>query len=328
MNGENMNLVALFTFCLVASISTSALAQKTDFPNKPIHVVVTFPPGGSTDAMMRMLAPRLSEKLGQAILIDNRPGAGGNIGLTQVAKATADGHTVGVGAAGGLTANSSLYPQMPFDTLKDFKPISMMAAIPFVIVAAPNFPAKNLQQLFALAKTQPGQLSMGHGGNGTAMHLSAALLEQMADIRLVQVPYKGSGPAAIDVLAGQIKLAVVDLSAALPHLKAGKLQAFAVTSPQRLPTLPDVPTVSESGLPGYDSTGWFGMVAPTGTPVAVITRLNLEINAALREESIQIAMRNLGMEPAPGTVESFDAYIRSEILKWSRVIRQANIKLE
>lgn len=319
-----MTLWAAICLCL----GTAVHAQKTDFPVKPIHVVVTFPPGGSSDAMMRLLAPRLTDKLGQQIVVENRPGAGGNIGLSQVAKSVPDGYTIGVGAAGGLTANSSLYPQMPFDTLKDFKPISMLAAIPFVIVGTPSLPAKNMQQLIALAKSQPGQLSIGHGGNGTAMHLSTALLEQMADIRLVKVPYRGSGPAALDVLAGQLKLAVVDLPASLQHIKAGKLQAYAVTSPQRLPMLPEVPTVSEAGLTGYDSTGWFGMVAPAGTPAAVIMRLNLELNAALRDESVQTTMRNMGMEPTPGTVEGFDAYIRTETQKWSRVIQLANIKLD
>ena len=180
----------------------------------------------------------------------------------------------------------------------------------------------------AQAKADPGKLSIGHGGNGTAMHLSAALFSQMADIKLVEVPYKGSGPAALDVLGGQLPLAVVDLPAALQQIKAGKLIAYAVTSPQRLPTLPDVPTASEAGLPGYDSTGWFGVVAPAGTPAPVVARLNAEITAALNDPQIQASMRNLGVEPAPGRPDAFEAYIRSETQKWAKVIRQANIKLD
>ncbi|WP_374663853.1 Bug family tripartite tricarboxylate transporter substrate binding protein [Ramlibacter sp.] len=306
-----------------------ALAQTAaDFPKQPIRMVVTFPPGGSADAVVRLLTPRLNEKLGQQVVVDNRPGAGGNVGLALVAKAPADGYTLGVGAAGALSANSSLYPQMPFDSLKDFKPVSMLAAIPFVIVGHPSVPAKTQKDLLAAAKAQPGKFSIGHGGNGTAMHLSAALFAQMADVKFVEVPYRGSGPAALDALAGNVPLAVVDLPSALQHIRAGKLIAYAVTSPQRLPQLPDVPTVAEAGLPGYDSTGWFGVVAPAGTPDAIVAKLNAEITAALNDEQIKTTMRNAGVEPAPTTPAAFDAYIRAETTKWSRVIRQAGIKLD
>jgi tripartite-type tricarboxylate transporter receptor subunit TctC len=238
----------------ILSAQAQAPAPQTDFPTRPIRIVVTFPPGGSTDAVVRMIVPRLSDKLGQQVVVDNRPGAGGNIGLTVVAKAPADGYTLGVGAAGALSANVSLYAQMPFDPLKDLKPVSMLAAIPFVIVGHPSLKARTLKELIAQAKADPGKLAIGHGGNGTAMHLSAALFSQMADIKLVEVPYKGSGPAALDVLGGQLPLAVVDLPAALQQIKAGKLIAYAVTSAQRLPTLPDVPSVSEAG-PGRHAGG-------------------------------------------------------------------------
>jgi tripartite-type tricarboxylate transporter receptor subunit TctC len=303
-------------------------AQTTDFPKQPIRMVVTFPPGGSADAVVRMLVPRLNDKLGQQVVVDNRPGAGGNIGLSIVAKAPPDGYTLGVGAAGALAANSALYDKMPFDPLKDFRPVSMLAAIPFVVIGHPSVQAKTQKDLIALAKSQPGKLSIAHGGNGTAMHLSAALFAQMADVKFVEVPYKGSGPAALDVLAGNVPLAVVDLPSALQHIKAGKLTAFAVTSPQRLPQLPDVPTASEAGLTGYDSTGWFGVVAPAGTPTPVINRLNAEITAALNDPAIQASMRNLGVEPAPSRPEAFDAYIRAETQKWGKVIKQANIKID
>ncbi|MDB5946164.1 MAG: transporter substrate-binding protein [Ramlibacter sp.] len=312
----------------VLSAQAQAPAPRSDFPTRPIRMVVTFPPGGSADAVVRMIVPRLNERLGQQVVVDNRPGAGGNIGLTVVAKAPPDGYTLGVGAAGALSANASLYPQMPFDPLKDLQPVSMLAAIPFVIVGHPSLPARTLKDLIAQAKADPGKLAIGHGGNGTAMHLSAALFGQMADVKLVEVPYKGSGPAALDVLGGQIPVAVVDLPAALQQIKAGKLIAYAVTSPQRLPMLPDVPTASEAGLPGYDSTGWFGVVAPAGTPAPTVARINAEITAALKDPQIQASMRNLGVEPAPGTPEAFDAYIRSETQKWGKVIRQANIKLD
>ncbi len=313
---------------LLGSLSTfPAAAQLADYPSKPIKMVVTFPPGGSSDAIIRILSTRLNDKLGQPLVIDNRPGAGGNIGLSVVAKAAPDGYVLGVGAAGGLTANSSLYPQMPFEVAKDFQPITMLAAIPFVLVGHPSVPADNMQQLIAYAKSQPGKVSIGHGGNGTAMHLSTALFTQMADLKMIEVPYRGSGPAAMDTLSGQIQLSVTDLAAALPHIKAGKLKAFAVTSPKRLSNLPEVPTLSESGLTGYDSTGWFGLVAPAGTPAAIIQKLNTEFTAALNDETIKAQMRQNGMEPVATTMEGLDAYIKSETQKWAKVIRQANIKL-
>ncbi|WP_426391270.1 Bug family tripartite tricarboxylate transporter substrate binding protein [Variovorax sp. R-27] len=299
-----------------------------DFPNRPIRMVVTFPPGGSADAVVRLMVPRLNEKLGQPLVVDNRPGAGGNVGLALVAKTPADGYTLGLGAAGALTANASLYAQMPFDPVKDFKPVGMVAATPFVIVGHPSLPARTQRELIALAKAKPGTLSIGHGGNGTAMHLSAALFAQMADVKLVEVPYRGSGPAALDTMAGQIQLALVDLQASLQQIRAGKLIAFAVTSAQRVPMLPEVPSVAEAGLPGYDSTGWFGVVAPAGTPVPIVARLNAEINAALADEQIKAAMRNLGAEPAPSSTEAFEAYIQSETKKWAKVIQTAHIRLD
>jgi tripartite-type tricarboxylate transporter receptor subunit TctC len=326
-----MNTLARAMLALSAGLTLvagAAHAQTADYPNKPIRVVVTFPPGGSTDVVVRMLVPRLNEKLGQQVVVDNRPGAGGNIGLTAVARAPADGYTLGVGAAGGLSANVSLYAQMPFDPVKDFKPVTMLAAIPFVLIGHPSVAAKTQRDLITLAKATPGKLSIGHGGNGTAMHLSAQLFGQMSGAQFVEVPYRGSGPAALDVLAGQVPLAIVDLPSALQHIKAGKLIAYAVTSPQRLPMLPDVPTVSESGLTGYDSTGWFGVVAPAGTPAPVVARLNAEITAALNDNEIKAAMRNLGVEPAPGTAAEFEAYIKSETVKWARVIKTSGTKLD
>jgi tripartite-type tricarboxylate transporter receptor subunit TctC len=318
----------LFVLAAAAAFTPQLALAQADFPNKPIRIVVTFPPGGSADGVVRMLTPRLTERLGQQVVVDNRPGAGGNIGLAVVAKAPADGYTLGVGAAGALAANSALYANMPFDALKDFKPVTMLAAIPFVIVGHPSLAPRSQRDLLALARKEPGKLSLAHGGNGTAMHLSAQLFAQMGDVKFSEVPYKGSGPAALDALGGQVNLAVVDLPAALQHIRAGKLVAYAVTSPQRLPQLPDVPTVSEAGLAGYDATGWFGVVAPAGTPAPIVARLNAEINAALNDETIRNAMRAQGVEPAPGTADAFEAYIRTETAKWTKVIRSANIKLE
>ncbi len=311
-----------------AATPAAAHAQAGDYPNKAIRVVVTFPPGGSTDAVVRLLAPRLGERLGQQIVVDNRPGAGGNIGLAVVAQAPADGYTIGVGAAGGLSVNVSLYAKMPFDPVKDLKPVAMLAAIPFVIIGQPRLPVKTQKELIAYAKANPGKVSIAHGGNGTAMHLSAALFNQMSGAGMIEVPYKGSGPAALGVLAGQVSLAVVDLPSALAQIEAGKVVAYAVTSSQRLPSLPDVPTVAEAGLPGYDSTGWFGVVAPAATPAPIVGRLHDEINAALNDEAIKASVRKLGVEPAPETREAFEAHIRSETQKWAKVIKMADVKLD
>ncbi len=310
------------------ALAAPAVLAQSDYPTKPIHVVVTFPPGGSTDAVVRMLVPRLNAALGQQWVVDNRPGAGGNIGLALVAKAPPDGYTLGVGAAGGLAVNVSLYTQMPFDPQKDLRPVTMLAGIPFVLIGHPSIGVRTQRELIALARAQPGRLSVAHGGNGTAMHLTSQLFQQMADIKLTEVPYKGSGPAALDVLSGQVPLGVVDLPSALAHIRAGKLIAFAVTTPQRLPQLPDVPTVAEGGLPGYDSTGWFGVVAPAGTPDAIVERLNAAFNAALADPQVVSAMRAQGVEPAPGTAAAFAATIRSETAKWAAVVHKANIKLD
>jgi tripartite-type tricarboxylate transporter receptor subunit TctC len=329
--GFQMKMFNGFFVTLLAShlVATGVQAQATaDYPNKPTRVVITFPPGGSTDAVVRILMPRLLEKLGQPWVVDNRPGAGGNVGLAIVAKAPPDGYTLGVGAAGGLAANVSLYPQMPFDPVKDFRPITLLASAPFVLVANPGISAKTLPELIAQAKAAPGKFSIGHGGNGTAMHLSSQLFSQMAGVQMVEVPYRGSGPATLDALAGQVPLAMVDLVAALPHIKAGKLLALAVTGTQRQPTLPDVPTMAEGGVAGYESTGWFGLVAPAGTPASVIARLNTEIVAALNDPEIAKAMRAQGVEAAPTRPEEFERFIKSETLKWARVIKTSGTKLE
>jgi tripartite-type tricarboxylate transporter receptor subunit TctC len=317
--------------CLLAlGLPNSSQAQSTasDYPSKPIRIVVPFPPGGSSDAVMRLLVPRLSERLGQSIIIENRPGAGGNIGLAIVAKAPADGYTLGLGAAGGLAANVSLYPQLPYDPVKDFKGITMLAGIPFVLVAHPSSSAKTMQALIAQAKANPGKIAIGHGGNGTAMHLSSQLFAQMANLQVIDVSYKGSGPAAIDVLGGQIPYAMVDLTSALPHVKAGKLIAIGVTSEKRLTMLPDIPTFNESGIPGYESTGWFGVVAPQGTGNTQIAKLHAELTAALNDLELRKNMLNMGVEPSPTKPEEFEQIIKSEIVKWSRVIKAAGTKLE
>jgi len=319
-------IVAGVFSCLV--LHAASAQESPTYPTKSIRLVVTFPPGGASDSMVRLVLPRLSERLGQPVIVDNKPGAGGNVGLSLVAKASPDGYTLGLGAAGGLAANVNLYAQMPFDPAKDFAPVGMLALTPFVLVGNPSVPARSLKELVALAKAKPGAVTVGHGGNGTGMHLSAAMLEQMAGIDLNAVPYRGNGPATQDVLGGQLALAMIDLPASLQHIKAGKLIPYGVTSAKRLPMLPGVPTVAEAGVPGYDSVGWFGVVAPAGTPAAIVARFNTALNAALADEQVKAAMRDLGAESAPGTPQSFQSFITDETLKLGKVIKAANIKVE
>ena len=309
---------------------TTAMAQQIDsaYPKQPIRMVVTFPPGGSTDTLVRMLVPKLNDVLGQPVVVENRPGAGGSIGLSVVAKAAPDGYTMGVAAAGALSANSSLYAQMPYNVQKDLRPVSMLAAFPFVLVGNPALSAKTLQDITVRAKSRPGELSVAHGGNGTAMHLSVALWNEMAGIRVVPIPYKGSGPAAMDAMSGQVPLAMVDLPTSLQQIKAGKLIAYAVTGSKRLQQLPDVPTMSEGGVPGYESTGWFGVVAPSATPTHAVARVNAALSEALNDPALQASIRNLGIETSSGSPESFGLFISSETSKWARVIHQHNIKID
>ncbi|MCE9658895.1 MAG: tripartite tricarboxylate transporter substrate binding protein [Burkholderiales bacterium] len=315
----------------LASAGAAAQAQvaaPAAWPSKPVRLIVTFPPGGSTDAVVRIMAPKLGERLGQQVVVDNRPGAGGNIGLAALAKSEADGYTIGVGAAGGLAANASLYPKMPFDVQKDFVPISLLAHIPFVLVVPPGSSAKSVADLLAQAKADPGKVAVGHGGNGTAMHLSVQLMKLMAGVDLTEVAYKGSGPVALDVIGGQVPAGMLDLPSVLQQIKAGKVRALAVTGATRLPQLPDVPTLSEAGVKGYESTGWFGVVAPAATPPAVVARLQSDMRAVLTDPEVIAGARAAGVELSPTTSAEFGRFIASETVKWADVIKRSGTKLE
>ena len=306
----------------------SAAPPTPGWPTKPIHMIVTFPPGGSTDAVVRIMAPKLGDRLGQQIIIENRAGAGGNIGLAMVAKAEPDGYTLGVGAAGGLAVNASLYPNMPFEAQKDFVPISLLAHIPFVLVANPSSPVKSVADLLALARSDPAKASVGHGGNGTAMHLSIELLKQLSNANLTEVAYRGSGPVALDVMSGQIPFGVLDVPSVLQQIRAGKVRPLAVTGSQRLASLPDVPTFAEAGIKGYESTGWFGLVAPAGTPAPIVARLQAEIRAVLIDPEVIAGARSAGVELTPTTSADFGRFIASETTKWADVVKRSGTKLE
>lgn len=310
----------------VAALWLGLAAAQQNYPTKPIRFIVTFPPGGSSDLIARALATVLQDRLRQPVLVENRPGAGGNIGMEAVARAAPDGYTMGLGAAGALAANVSLYPKMAYDPVKDFAPVSNVAFVPFFLVAKTALPANDLRELVALASAKPGQLMLGYGGNGTAMHLSGELFKLMAKVQLTNVPYKGSGPAAMDAVSGQLDLAVVDVASAISQVKAGRLKAIAVTSAKRVSVAPDVPTLAEAGLTGYEATGWFGVVMPAGVPAEVIGRMNSELVAALKRGEVRERVIAAGAEPSPSTSAEFGALIRDEIAKWAEVVRISGAK--
>jgi tripartite-type tricarboxylate transporter receptor subunit TctC len=309
-------------FLVLLALAGVAHAQ---WPSKPIRFVVSFPPGGSADLIARAIAPPMAERLGQPVLVENRPGAGGNIGVDAVAKSAPDGHTIGLAAAGALTVNPTLYASMPFDPQKDLAPITMLAMIPFLIVAHPEAPPTLRAALDAAKKER---MAYGHGGNGSAMHLSGELLKMMSGAELVPIAYKGSGPVSADVLGGQVPLGIVDVPSAIANVKAGKLRALAVTTSRRLDSLPEVPTVAEAGVPGYESIGWFGAVAPAATPAPIIARLNAEMARALAAPEIKSRVLAAGTEPLTTTPQEFAAMIRDETRKWADVIHRAGVKLQ
>lgn len=310
-------------FSLLLFWVSCAVAQP--YPSKPIRFIVSFPPGGSADLISRAIAPRMSEKLGQPVVVENRAGAGGMIGVDAVAKSAPDGTTIGLAAAGALTTNIHIYPSMPFHPEKDLAPISMLAMIPFFLVAHPSQPA-TLKEVIAQARS--GNLAYGHGGQGSTMHLAGELLNMMAQIKLQAVPYKGSGPVSADVLGGQVPLGVVDVPSAIANVKAGKMRALAVTSKQRISAAPEVPTFQEAGLRGYEAVGWFGAVAPANTPKDIINRLNTEIRSALAAPDVKERALTAGAEPHATSPEEFAAYIREETKKWGEVVRAAGITLQ
>jgi tripartite-type tricarboxylate transporter receptor subunit TctC len=295
------------------------------YPEQLIKVIVSFPPGGSSDIVIRALEPLVAAELKQGLVIENRAGAGGNIGMAAVAQARPDGYTLGLAPAGALTVNPHLNQAMPFDP-KDLAPITLLAEIPFVLVAAADVPAHNVAETIALAKAKSGTLMIGHGGNSTAMHLTAALFTQKAGVAMELVPYRGTAPATVDVLGGHIAFAVLDIPASKQLIVEGKLNAIGVSSARRVPSLPDVPTLAEGGLPGFESVGWFGLVAPAGTPGEVIGRLNEAFVKALKDPAVAEKIRSLGAEPAPTSADEFARFIQSESAKWGKLVSEAGIK--
>ncbi|HEY8336662.1 MAG TPA: tripartite tricarboxylate transporter substrate binding protein [Tardiphaga sp.] len=316
---------------MLAGAATSIVAGATTawaYPDQMIKIVVTFPPGGSADIFIRALEPIVAADLKQGFVIENRGGAGGNIGMQAVMQAKPDGYTLGVAPAGALTINPHLNPSTAFDPIKDLAPITLLADIPFVLVANADAPFATLKEALATAAAKPGQLSVGYGGNGTVMHMTAALLLQSARIKLTLVPYRGTGPVVTDVLAGHIPLAVLDIPSSLELIRAGRLKPLGVTSARRVSFLRDVPTLDEQGVTGFESTGWFGLVAPAATPSDIVARLNGAFVKALGDPDVIEKLRTIGAQPAPSTTEAFAAYIRSESDKWGRLTRDMNLSAQ
>ncbi len=309
----------------------AALAQAQTggdaFPSKPVRFILPFPPGGGTDILGRIIAERLTANLGQPVVLENRGGAGGNVGAEAAAKATPDGYTI-VLVAPSLAISPSLYTKLNYDPVKDLAPISLVGTVPNVLVTHPSLPAQTLAEFIALAKTKPGGMNFGSGGSGTSNHLAGELFNNVAGVRLVHVPYKGVNLAMNDVLGGQIQLVVIGIPAAASHIKAGRLRALGVIAPQRSPALPEVPTVAEAGLPNFEVTTWYGVLAPAGTPRPIIGRLNAELVRVMHAPDLKERFAATGTEPKTSTPEEFADYIRQEIAKWGKVVREANLKAD
>jgi len=300
-------------------------AQAGAYPNRAIHMIVPSEAGGGTDFTARTIGLKLTELLGQSLVVDNRPGAAGNIGVEQGARAAPDGYTL-VMPITSLPMSPWLYPKLPYDPVKDFSPIILACAAPLIMVVNPEVPAKSVQEFIALAKQQPGQLNYANSGNGTTAHLAGELFKKMANIKMESVNYKGGGSSVIDTVAGRVQMYFSTIPAALPHLKSGKLRALAVTSKHRVEMVPDVPTVDESGLQGFEVVGWFGIFAPTGTPNNVILKLNDTINTVLKMPEIQARLAKQGLIPGGGSPEALRDLLDADLNKWGKLIKEIGIK--
>ena len=313
-------------FSILIFAATTAFAQP--FPSKPTKMIVPYPPGGSADILARAIGAKVGEGLGQPVVIDNRPGAGTIIGTEATAKSAPDGYTFMLGTVSSHAINPALNPKLPFDPVKDFTPLSLVASIPFAMIVHPSVPARSVQEFIALAKARPGQINYSSAGNGTSNHLAGELLKSMAGIDLVHVPYKGSAPALNDLVAGQVSLMFDLVLTAAPHIKSGAARGLAVTGAQRSPILPGLPTVAESGLPGYEVSAWFGIFAPAGLPQPVAQRLNAEFVKVMREPDLKQRLASLGADPLTSSPEQFSAYLRSEIDKWAKVVKESGAKVD
>ena len=316
---------ALMAF-ITTVVSTTALAQA--YPNKAIRVVVPFPPGGGTDIIAREVTQKVASTTGWTFVIDNKPGAGGNLGVDAAAKAPADGYTIVLGQTSNLAINPALYSKLPYNPQKDLTPISLVASAPLVIVVPMQSEFKTVADLVAAAKAKPSQVNFASPGNGTVAHLTGELFQKAADIRTQHVPYKGAAQALTDVISGQVQIYVSSVPSVLQQIRTGKLRPLAVTSAKRVDDLPQTPTVGESGYKGFDAVTWFGFLAPAGTPKEIVARLNAEFNKALQQPDLRKRLGDEGADPAGGTPEQFAALIREDIVRWGKTVKESGAKVD
>jgi tripartite-type tricarboxylate transporter receptor subunit TctC len=308
---------------LLAGIAVSAQT----YPARPVRLIVPFAPGGSNDIMARLVGQKLGERLGQQFVVDNRPGASGIVGTDAAAKATADGYTVLMMSL-TLAVNPSLYAKLPYDTEKDLLPVSLVASAPLMLVVHPSVPAQTVPQFLAYARANPDKLNFGSGGAGTTPHLAGEMVKSMAALKMTHVPYKGGGPALADLVGGQIQLMLENIPSTLPHVKAGRLRALAVTGAKRSPLVPELPTLDEAGLKGFEIVGWNGLFVPAGTPHAIVAKLHAETSAVLALPEVKERLATLGADGVGSSPDEFAAFVRAELRKWAKVVREAGIKVE
>ena len=313
-------------FILVIFLTGNVHAQP--YPAKPIHLIVPFTPGGTTDIMARTLGQKWTEAWGRQVIIDNRPGAGGTVGVEAAAKSPPDGYTVLVGHIGTLAVNPALYPKLPYDPLKSFTPVMQISIVPSVLVVHPSVPANSVAELVSLLKANPGKLNYSSAGGGSAAHLSMEYFRLQTGTEIVHVPYKGTAPSLTDLVGGQVSMTMTGAPAVMPHVQAGRLRALGVSSPWRVDALPGIPTIAESGSPGFDATQWYGILVPAGTPRDIVLKLNAESRRIMQSKEVQQRLRNEGAIAASGTPEEFAAHIKSEIARWGEVVRKAGMKAD
>jgi len=327
MTRTNLLRRAVLVALSAAAVAPSVTLAAEPWPSRPIRMIVPFTPGGSTDILGRAIAARLSEALGQPVVVENRPGAGGSIGATEAARSPGDGYTLLMGHIGTLAVNPSLYPNLPYDPRRSFVPVALVARVPNVLVVNPQVPAKDVAELIALAKAKPASLRYASGGNGSAAHLAMEYFKLRAGVDILHIPYKGTAPAVTDVLGGQVEVTMTGVPAVAAQVKSGKLRALGVSGATTVATLPGVPTIAAT-IPDFDAIQWYGVVAPAGTPAPVIERLNGEINRALASPELRTRLEAEGADAAPGTPAAFGALIDSEIARWKPVVERANMKPE
>jgi len=328
MKASMQALVAALLAAIAFVATTPAAAQGAAYPTKPVRLVVPFPAGGTTDILARAVAQKLSETWGQQVIVDNRPGAGGNIGSELVAKSPPDGYTLLMGTVGTHAINPSLYAKMPYNHVKDFTPVILVAGVPNVLVVNPSLPVNSVQELIAYGKANPNKLNFASSGNGTSIHLSGELFRTMTGVQMTHVPYKGSSPALTDLIGGQVQLMFDNLPSSLQFIKAGKLRALAVTSLARSQALPDVPTLAESGLPGFEASSWFGVLAPAGTPADIVAKLNGAVAAWLASPAAKEQLAAQGAIPAGGSPDAFVKHIADESAKWAKVVKASGAHVD